>query len=181
MSADDTPTPRQPYSGKKIADLRGPRSRVTLPSPDAVTLLPDPRAAHAALLDRFRAANGPASAPNAFPNMSARDVRAFANLITFALRNDLPSIDDHDAAVIWDKWRQAVDEVREHLRRVRDDDLTNDSSPDVWNACIALDHRGWDIRESLVVSLANPGEVFRHYCPWRADWATYDRIYPRAG
>ena len=48
-------------------------------------------------------------------------------------------------------------------------------------ACIVLDHRGWDIRESLVVSLANPGAVFRHYCPWRADWAAYDRIYPRAG
>lgn len=172
--------PRMPYAGKRIGDLRGPRSRVALPSPDEATLLPDPRAAHAELLDRFRAVNGPKDAPTAFPNMSARDARAFANVMTYALRNDLPAIDDHDAAVIWEKWRQAIDDVRDHLKPVRDDDLTNDQSHDVWNACITLDHRGWDVRESLVVSLLIPGDVFRHYCPWRSEWATYERIYPRA-
>jgi hypothetical protein len=180
MNKSDDKKPLRRYAGKHIGDLRGPRSPVRLPSLDDATLLPDPRAAYNELLDRFRAVNGPKDAPTAFPNMSGRDVRAFANVITFALRNDLPSLDDHDAAVIWDKWRQVIDDVRDHLKRVRDDSLTNEHSADVWNACIVLDHRGWDLRESLVVSLANPGEVFRHYCPWRSEWATYERIYPRA-
>jgi hypothetical protein len=172
----DEEHPRQCYAGKRIADLRGPRSPVSLPTPDEATLLPDPRAAHAALLARFRAVNGPKDETE-FPNMSARDVRAFANVITFALRNDLPAIDDHDAAVIWEKWRQIVAEVHGHLRNVRDADAT--ASHGLSSARIILEHRGWDIRESLVVSLLRPGAIFNRYCPWRAAWASYDRIYPR--
>jgi hypothetical protein len=172
--------PRKRYEGGGIGELRGPRSRVALPSADEATLLPDPRAAHAALLDAFRTANGPKGTHNTFPNMSARDARAFANVITFALRNDLDSMDVYDAAVLWDKWRQAVDDVRKHLRPVRDDTHTNEASSDVWNACIELQHRGWDLIESMATSLRSPGEVFSRYCPWRADWATHDRLYPGA-
>lgn len=175
--------PRRPYAGTRIGELRGPHSQIVLPSPDEATLLPDPRAAYEELLDRFRIVNGPTTnrdqPPTEFPNMSARDVRAFANVITFALRNDLPHFDDHDAAVIWEKWRKIIDEVRDFLKPVRDHDLTNIQSHEVRNACVVLDHRGWEIRESLVVSLVRPGDVFKDYCPWRQSWATWERIYPR--
>ncbi len=169
-----------PYAGTRVPTLRGPRSRLDLPSPAEATLLPDPRMAHAELLDRFREVNGPLDEPAEFPNLSARDARALTNLITFALRNDLSSIDPHDAAVIWEKWRQAVDNVREHLGHVRDDNVTNKDSSAVFDAQMVLQHRGWDVLESIVTSLRSPGDVFAHYCPWRADWATYERIYPRA-
>jgi hypothetical protein len=172
--------PRRPYAGTGIPELHGPRSRVVLPSPEESTLLPDPRVAHANLLARFRAANGPTDAPHAFPYLSARDVRALANAITFALRNDLPAVEAHDAAVLWDKWRQAVDDVRRFLKPVRDEAATNASSDAVWAACIQLDHRGWDLIENLVTALGRPGDVFARYCPWRADWATHERVYPGA-
>jgi hypothetical protein len=169
----------RPYAGRGVSELRGPRSSIRLAGPDDATFLPVPRDAHAALLARFRAVNGP-EGTQAFPNLRARDVRAFANLVTLALRNDLPAIDPRDAAVLWDKWRQAVDDVREHLRRVRDHDATNETSPDVWNASIVLDHRGWDVIENLTIALARPGDVFQAYCPWRSEWATFERLHPEA-
>ena len=182
MSTAAKKSPRRRYAGTGVAELRGPgpRSRVSLPGPDEATLLPDPRAAYAALLARFRQVNGPHDEPQDFPTMTARDVRAYANTITFALRHDLPSLDPRDAAVVWDKWRRAVDEARSHLRRVRDESQTSETTNDVWSACIVLEHRGWDVVESLAQALVQPGEVFERYCPWRTDWATFERLHPEA-
>ena len=171
---------RRPYAGRGIAELRGPKSRIRLPTAETVTLLPDPRAAHADWLARIRAVNGPKDAPTAFPTMTARDVRSFANLMTLSLRNDLPSLDPRDAAVLWEKWRQAVAEVRDHLRNVRDEDATNATADGVWGATVVLDHRGWDVVNNLALALSNPGAAFDAYCPWRTDWATFERLHPEA-
>lgn len=171
------PAGRRPYAGTQIPHLRGPRASITLPDPDDATLLPAPRERYAALLDAFRKAGDD---PRASPTMSAREMRALANVITFALRNDLPSLDPHDAAVLWDKWRKAVAEIREHLRRIPDDSVTSDASPDVWDTGIVLDFRGADLIDNLVRALARPREVFDAYCPWRGEWATYARLHPEA-
>lgn len=179
MTAADQ-KPRRRYEARGIGELRGPRSKIGLPTQDEATFLPDPRAAYDAILARFRAANGPADAPSEFPNLSARDVRALANVITFALRNDLPTLSPYDAAVLWDKWREAVASVRQLLADVRDKDATNTSSHGVRFASVLLDHRGWDLRESLVTALASPGAVFERYCPWRSAWATFERLHPEA-
>ncbi|MBE7448589.1 MAG: hypothetical protein HS111_06815 [Kofleriaceae bacterium] len=179
MTAADQ-KPRRRYEARGIGELRGPRSKIGLPTQDEATFLPDPRAAYDAILARFRAANGPSDAPSAFPNLSARDVRALANVITFALRNDLPSLSPYDAAVLWDKWREAVTAVRQLLADVRDHEATNASSDGVKFASVAIDHRGWDLRESLVTALASPGAVFERYCPWRSAWATFERLHPEA-
>ena len=151
-------------------------AHVTLPGPDEATILPDPRAARQHILDRFLEANGrsPEYTAKAFPRLTARDVQAIANHLTFALRNDLPSIDAYDAAVIWEKWRIAVRDLRDFLRNVPLDH-------DVPIATNILDHRSYDVHDCVAMSLSTPGQVFSTYCPWRSAWATPARIHPEAG
>jgi hypothetical protein len=173
---------RRKYAGRGITELRtgATRSAVVLPSVDEAALLPNPVAALEALRMRFREVNGPKDDPHAFPNMSVRDARAFANVITSALRNDLPTIDVRDAAVIWEKWRQTVVAVRDRLRSVRDDTSIEQGSVSVLNACIILNLRSMDIRDSLVDAIEHPGEVASRYCPWAADFFTQQRLYPES-
>ena len=169
--------PRRPYAGRGIGELRTPRSdtSVRLPAPNEATLLPDPSAAHDALIARFAVASG-SPLRQGFPVMSGRDIKGFANFITCALRNDLPSVDAYDAAVIWEKWRQTIAHLRDLLRNVRDDQDDNDAQYVV----NALDHRSWDIRTSLATALRHPGDVADRYCPWKADFFTADRLNPGA-
>jgi len=170
--------PRRRYAGRGVAELPTKRTGapVVLLSDREATLLPDPLRAHEAMRARFIKANGtvpgsPANRPE--PRLTIRDIKLIANHLTFALRNDLPTIDASDAAVIWEKWRQAVNDVRALMKNVDDDHQA-------LVVASILEHRLWDVHESLATALATPGEVFRHYCPWRADWATYERLHPEA-
>ena len=100
-------------------------------------------------------------------------MNAIGNFTSAALRNDLPSIDARDAAVIWEKWRQAVADLKELMRNVEID-------AQALIVGVILDHRTWDIGSSLATALHRPGEVFDRYCPWRSDWATFERMHPEA-
>lgn len=169
---------RRRYAGHGIAKLSAARSggAVALPGPDDATILPDPREAYDRMRVRFIEANGvssDSSPKTPRPRLAARDVTAIANHLTFALRNDLPTIDAGDAAVIWEKWRSAVNDLRDLLRHIP---LENDTP----YAAVLLDHRTWDVHESLATALQRPGEVFERYCPWRSAWATPARIHPEA-
>lgn len=176
MTAPDRP--RRHYAGRGVPRLPGARTDVGVPLPgaDQATILPDPRDAYEQMRLRFIEANGVSadSSPKApRPRLAARDVTAIANHLTFALRNDLPTIDANDAAVIWEKWRGAVNDLRDLLRHIP---LENDTP----YAAVLLDHRTWDVHESLATALQRPGEVFERYCPWRSAWATPARIHPEA-
>lgn len=176
MTADKSAARR--YAGRGINALTGSRTgaAVRLPGANDATILPDPRAAYEQLSRRFLDANGATanSSPRDLrPRLAGRDVVAIANHLTFALRNDLPSIDARDAAVLWEKWRIAVVDLRDLLRNVPLED-------DAPYAAIILDHRASDVHDSLATALARPGEVFERYCPWRSQWATPARINPEA-
>ncbi len=178
MSDEPKPRSGRRYAGRGVGELRTARTgaAVQLPSPDEATLLPDPAAAHDALIARFTVAHR-RPLRQGFPVLSGRDIKMFANFITCALRNDLPTIDAYDAAVIWEKWRQSIGELRALLREVRDDDADLDAAQYV---AIALDHRSWDVRTSLATAMVRPGEVADRYCPWKADFFTADRLHPEA-
>ena len=169
----------RPYAGRGVPALSVPgRSvAVTLPGQLDATLLPDPRAAVASLRQQFLTARGAVDSKvppgHERPRLTIADVKVIANFVTFALRNDLPTIDPHDAAVIWEKWRTAVVDLRELMRNV-------ESDAQALIAGTVLDHRTWDIEASLTTALAHPREVFEHYCPWRSDWATFERLHPEA-
>lgn len=171
------PQPRRRYAGHGVPRLPGPKAAaaIELLGPDDATILPDPRAARERIFDRFLQANGRApDYPNKpFPRLTARDVLVIANHLTFALRNDLPSIDAYDAAVIWEKWRIAVRDLRDFLRNVPLDH-------DVPIAGNVLDHRTFDVHDCVALALTSPGQVFSTYCPWRSAWATVARIHPEA-
>lgn len=174
----DGETPRRRYAGRGVGALPTGRTRaaVRLPGADAATLLPNPPRAFENVRDQFVAANGrlPGSVPERDqPALTIRDVNAIGNFTSAALRNDLPSIDARDAAVIWDKWRQAVADLKELMRNVEID-------AQALIVGVILDHRTWDISYSLATALARPGEVFDRYCPWRSDWATFARLHPEA-
>ena len=167
------------YAGRGMPVLPPTRTQdaaaVTVPGKLDATLLPDPRAAIAALRSKFIAARGVVNASRPVEQQEARltiaDVRIIANFVTFALRNDLSSIDAHDAAVIWEKWRKAIGDMRDMMHNV-------ESDAQALIVATVLGHRTWDITECMVIALARPMEVFQNYCPWRADWATEARIHP---
>ena len=169
-------SPRR-YAGKGIAAIAVPRGRpsVPLPKPDDATLLPDPVVIVRGLVDAYLTARGPTNPKDppghATPRYTVADVKALANVITFALRNSLSEIDAHDAAVIWEKWRRAIIDLRDLMR-----DVTNDDQALIVGT--VLGHRLWDVQESMATALREPRQVFQQYCPWRTDWATAARIYP---
>jgi hypothetical protein len=89
------------------------------------------------------------------------------------LRNDLPALDRYDAAVIWEKWREAVAAIRDRLRVAdRERHATRGSDE--------LLQRTWVIRGDLAVALVTPGQVADRYCPWKADFFTQERLYPES-
>ncbi len=169
----------RPYAGRGVPALPAARtaSPVTVAGKLDATLLPEPRAALAALRRKFLAARGPVDPKvppgHELPRLTIADVRVIANFITFALRNDLPTVDPYDAAVIWEKWRVAVGDLRDLMRNV-------DSDAQALIAGTVLDHRTWAIEADLTTAMARPREVFERYCPWRGDWATAARIHPEA-
>ena len=167
------------YAGRGLPVLPPARTQaataVPVPGKLDATLLPDPRATFAALRDKFIAARGVVNASRPAAQQDARltiaDVRVIANFVSFALRNDLSTIDPHDAAVIWEKWRKAIGDMRDMMHNVE-----NDAQALI--VATVLGHRTWDIAECMATAQASPLEVFQNYCPWRADWATDVRIYP---
>lgn len=167
------------YAGRGLPALPAPRTQaataVPVPGKLDATLLPDPRATLAALRDKFIAARGVVNDSRPAAQQEARltiaDVRIIANFVTFALRNDLSTIDPHDAAVIWEKWRKAIGDMRDMMHNV-------ESDAQALIVATVLRHRTWDIAECMVTAQARPLEVFNTYCPWRADWATDARIHP---
>ncbi len=166
------------YQGRGIGELKtvGPRTAVRLPGADAATLLPHPHRVHTSVLKEFFAINGPApdTRPQDFePALRPRDITVIANFVTLALRNDLPGLDRYDAAVIWEKWRQSVAAIRERLR-------VADRERHAPRASDELLTRTWVVREDLVASIATPGQVSQRYCPWKADFFTYERLHPEA-
>lgn len=178
MSTTEEATARRRYEGRGIGELKatGPKSTVRLPGPATATLLPDPRGVHAALLEPFFAINGPApdtQPSDREPALRPRDITVIANFMTLALRNDLPGLDRHDAAVIWEKWRQGVALIRDRLRYA-------DRERHARGASDELLVRTWVVREDLLTSLATPGQVAERYCPWKADFFTHARLHPEA-
>lgn len=168
----------RPYAGRGIGALPlAGKPPVKLPDAAKATLLPTPAEAIRAVKAAFLSLRGAVSAhdPQGHerPRYTVADVRAFANLVTLALRNDLPQIDPHDAAVLWEKWRKAIFDLRDLMRDVR-----NDEQALVIGA--VLEHRVWDIESNLILALRTPRAVFEQYCPWRSEWATYARIHPEA-
>ena len=164
------------YAGRGIGELRTARTlaAVEFPGPEEATLLPDPFARYIDTLTEFVRANGAlhgSTTEHPRPRLTARDVKVTANFVTLALRNDLLRIDPYDAAVIWEKWRQAVVDLRELLRNVGDDD----------QALIVgtvLDGRFYVIVQDLALALAEPRKVADRYCPWQAEFFTDARVYP---
>lgn len=176
MSRTLTSTRR--YAARGIGELPASRSAssVSLPSADEATLLPNPMRVHEDLRERFVALRGAIDEKNVTrpaPRLTVRDAKQIANHLTLALRNDLPRIDPHDAAVIWEKWRKYVALLREAVRELADDDqaIAAAASLDWWTLAI---------HDDLAEALRDPGKVFQRYCPWRADWATFERIHPEA-
>lgn len=165
------------YAGRGIAEIKVDASRasIRLPGPDDATVLPDPMRAHDVMRERYVAARGAidAKVQRSQPRLTVRDVKAIANHFTFALRNDLPTIDAHDAAVIWEKWRKTVLQLRDMMRGLSDDDQS-------LGAGTNLDGQTFAIHGDLADALREPGIVFKRYCPWRSDWATFERVHPEA-
>lgn len=146
-----------------------------LPGPNAATLLPDPMRTYESIREQYVAANG-AIDPNAKrpqPRLTLRDTKVIANHLTLALRNDLPGVDAHDAAVIWEKWRKAVVQLRDMMSGLADDDQA---------LAVGINLGQWSlmIHDDVAEAVREPGKVFARYCPWRADWATFQRIHPEA-
>ena len=164
------------YAGRGVAELRATTGNVIyMPGPDYATILPEPISKHDEIRERYVSVNGAidAGAKRPQPRLTVRDAKILANHLTLALRNDLPSVDPHDAAVIWEKWRRFVVQLREIMRDLADDDQA-------LAAGVNLDQWTLAIHDDLAVAIRRPGKVFERYCPWRADWATDARVYPEA-
>ena len=158
------------YGGRGIGRLGGrggPRAKQVELDPDGQpTYLPDPLAKSKAVWTAYMNARGfDATKSHPKPRMTTGDVYHAANHYTFALRHDLPSVDPHDAAAIWDEWRNAVALLREDVR--------TDNDP-VGSLFYLIERSA----RNLALALRRPMAVFNAYCPWRFNWATYGRLFP---
>ncbi len=170
MTTAAPPRRRYPEAGLPLLPTRTGRGAIQLPSRNDATLLPDPKAGLKRLVATLRDATSSGPSLSLLP----RQIRLAANFITFALLNDLPAIDPYDAAVIKEKWRRSLREVSNLMRGLDEDVVYPALTSSV------LDAHAWDVAESLATALAQPRAVFNNYCPWRADWATFERIHPEA-
>lgn len=166
-------TSRRRYAGGGIPKLPAGAGTIALPGPDAATLLPSPRESYTRLLQQLGLAGEGGAGARTAPVPG--QLRRVANFITFAFRNDLPTIDPADAAVIWEKWRVSVRDLRDLLRGA------DERAPATPAAAVLIDHRLWAVSEDLATALVEPHAVFERYCPWRSAWATYARLHPEAG
>lgn len=153
------------YAGRGIPDLSAPKRASAwldrVPSPP--TLLPDPPARHGHLYRALAHAFHPDPIDWDHPR-----VVAYVNYVTLALRNDLPSVDRRDAAVIWKRWRDAVVYFRSLRRRkMADEGLTRS--------------RALEIAHELQKAQRQPGAVFDSFCPWRKVYFDVATLMPGAG
>lgn len=158
------------YAGRGVANLGGRskgRSKPVDLDPDGQpTYLPDPLAKVKFVWTAFMNARGfDATQTYPKPHMTLADVYQTGNHFTLALRHDLPTIEPHDAAAIWDEWRNAIALLREDVR-------TNNDP--VGSLFYLIDRSA----RSLALALREPMAAYRAYCPWRQNWATYDRLFP---
>lgn len=164
------PAPR--WQGDALATLPPLRS-TDAPTLDraSATLLPDPVAAVTALRDAFLF-RGTQDNDRTLPAFRAGDVIAIANHISAALYNDLPTPDRRDTATIWDKWRKAVLRIRKEVGAL----IASDKYREIYQFGADLDA----LEHDLVTAFKSPGEVARYYCPWAADFFTFERLNPEA-
>lgn len=138
------------------------------------TLLPDPGNTVKALRDAFLF-RGTTNGDRTLPAFRVGDVIAIANYISTALADDLPTPDRRDTATIWDKWRKAVLRIRKEVQSLR--------ASDSYGAGGAIYAFGADLdalEHDLITAFKTPGEVARYYCPWAADFFTFERLHPEA-
>jgi len=167
---------RRGYAGRGVSKLTiTSGNAIRMPGPDYATILPEPMRIHDEIRERYISVNGSvdATAKRPQPRLTVRDAKILANHLTLALRNDLPGIDPHDAAVIWEKWRRSVAQLRDMMRGLDDD-------AQALAIGINLDQWTLTVHDDVAEALRHPGKVFSRYCPWRADWATFERIHPEA-
>lgn len=164
------------YAGRGVSKITTtPGNAIRMPGSDYATILPEPKRIHDEIRERYISVNGAidATSKRPQPRLTVRDAKIIANHLTLALRNDLPTIDRHDAAVIWEKWRRSVTQLRDMMRGLDDDEQA-------LAVGISLDQWSLHVHDELAEALRHPGKVFSRYCPWRADWATFERIHPEA-
>lgn len=139
------------------------------------TLLPDPAAAVTALREAFLFRGTKDNDPT-LPAFRVGDVVAVANYITAALHNNLPTPDRRDTATIWDKWRKAVLRIRKETQSLLASDRYGANNGKIYELGADLDALEYD----LVTAFKSPSEISRYYCPWAADFFTYERLHPEA-
>ena len=80
--------------------------------------------------------------------------------------------DRRDTATIWDKWRKAVGRISEEVVAL----LASDKYGEIYQFGADLDA----LEHDVVTAFKTPGEVARYYCPWAADFFTFERLHPEA-
>jgi len=164
------------YAGRGVAKIAVTSGNaIPMMPPEYATILPEPLRIHDEIRERYISVNGAidATAKRPQPRLTVRDAKVIANNLTLALRNDLPSIDPHDAAVIWEQWRRSVAQLRDMMSGLDDDEqaLAIGVNLDQWTRAI---------HGEMAEAVRRPGKVFARYCPWRDEWATDERIRPGA-
>ncbi len=154
------------WDGQGVASPARTRRR----APADATLLPDPERAVNELIRRH-GLTPPIDYPGKAWEVPIDRVVDATNEMTAALRNDLPTPERRDAAVLWEVWRKAVLRVRDSIRGLAEDELFLAGSV------------VWAMRDLAVrhgEALRRPGQVADRYCPWAADFFTLDRLYPES-
>lgn len=152
------------WAGEGVASPARTRRR----APQGATLLPDPERAVNELIRRH-GLTPPIDYPGKAWEVPVDHVVDATNEVTAALRNDLPTPERRDAAVLWEVWRKAVLQVRDSIRGLAEDELFLAGSV-VWAMR--------DLAVRHAAALRHPGQVADRYCPWSADFFTLNRLYP---
>ncbi|MBK7192765.1 MAG: hypothetical protein IPH80_09815 [Myxococcales bacterium] len=152
------------WAGEGVASPARTRRRAT----QGATLLPDPERAVNELIRRH-GLTPPIDYPGKAWEVAVDHVVDATNEVTAALRNDLPTPERRDAAVLWEVWRKAVLQVRDSIRGLAEDELFLAGSV-VWAMR--------DLAVRHAEALRHPGQVADRYCPWSVDFFTLNRLYP---
>lgn len=138
---------------------------------DGATLLPDPERAIEELIARYglNQPNGPG--PRVAWEVPVPRVVDAVNEVTAALRNDLPTPERRDSAVLWEVWRKAVLHVRDYIRALRPGEQMLTGS---------VLYAMWGLGARHAEALRSPGQLADKYCPWAAEFFTNGRLYPES-